>query len=496
MLNRSDRDFHERLDQAAAQRAKEHNEQLARAAREHERVQEGAKLEIQRLILEQEQERIRREEAQRRELERLHQEKAQQEAEAQRRKFEAKQREEEAARKAAEQQRQLQEAEARIRAQKEQEETARKQKSEQEEAERKAKEAAAAAEKARAQQAVHIQQKSAPTSLSTVVTSTRAPQPPASEIEGLHAKYLELHKQMKEFRVTFAKRKVGDPLKEPIGDARRKLRMRMGQITNVRKDSVQAIGRMREEVFNFALNTPGPTIDIRPFIVNYKIPNSISEADAQYPAFLLYVFICFEKSLLKQFEKEAANNDGRIIQEIGLIAASLLADQKYMWNGIPMTDIVLAKLHHHCPILFGIRGDMSTREGQQRLGWLPIEGGAPEMNAYSERMKGLGCGFAALSLRQFSGKTPAIPMSEYWRAVVSICNTPPTQLYPGHFFVLRGLLQDYARKFMTFYGVQAKAVLRRATIDLPARSPQRAMDAAKLVRVLPDGWRNERISLD
>jgi nucleoporin GLE1 len=48
---------------------------------------------------------------------------------------------------------------------------------------------------------------------------------------------------------------------------------------------------------------------------------------------------------------------------------------------------------------------------------------------------------------------------------------------------------------MAFYGVQAKGVLRRATIDVPARAPARCKEAAGTISVLPEGWKKERIFL-
>lgn len=494
-LSISDSQFNEKLDQDAAERAKRHAEQLAYAAEEHERVWRNAKMEIERLALEEEKARLRHEEEQRREIERLKQEKAREEELAQRRALEAKQREEQAARQAAEYQRRLQEADARIRAQKEQEAAAERQKQEKQEADRKSAEAAAAAEKARQQapQQPTPQPAAAPTQVAAPKPATSAPAPSAS-FDQLHNQYLQLHQRMKEFRKAFWEehKKPSSPLKGPVGDARRALRTRLGQINVERKDSAAAIKRLRTECFDVALTTPGPMVDIRPYIVSHQIPQLANENDAAYPAFLLYVWICFEKFLIKQFEKEAANTDGRIIQEIGLIAASLFGDQKYMWNGLPLTDIALAKLHKACPPLFGIRGTMETKEGRLRLGWR--EDSTPE--TYSQRMRGIGAGYASMSLRSFASKTPAIATSEYWRAIVSICNTPPDQLWPGHFAILSGLIRDYYKKFIQFYGVPARGVLRRAIVDLPARAPERCKDAASTIAVLQENWKRERFSLD
>jgi nucleoporin GLE1 len=503
-LSISDREFNEKLDQAAAERAKQHAQQLAYAAEEHERVFRSAKLEIERIALEEEQARLRHEENQKREIERLKQEKAREEAEAQRRALEARQREEEAARQAAEHKKKLQEADARIKAQRDQQAAAEKQKKEKDEADRKAAEAAAAAEKAR-QQAPPPQQPTAqptpaPAPAPAVTQVAAAPKPsaaaqaPSTNADQIHAKYLELHQRMKAFRNAFWEehKKPTSPLKGPVGDARRAIRTRLGQITVERKDSAAAIKRLRTECFDIALTTPGPMVDIRQYIVSHQIPQLANENEAAYPAFLLYVWICFEKFLVKQFEKEAANTDGRIIQEIGLIAASLFGDQKYMWKGLPLIDIALAKLHKACPPLFGIRGTMDTKEGRLRLGWQ--EDSTPE--SYSQRMRGIGAGYASMSLRSFAAKAPAIAVSEYWRAISSICNTPSEQLWPGHFAILSGLIRDYHKKFIHFYGVPARGVLRRAVVDLPLRAPERCKDAASTIAVYRETWKRENFSLD
>lgn len=508
-LSISDQNFNEQLDQAAAERARLHEEQLARAAEEHAKVLRGAELELQRLTLEEEKERLRSQEEQQRAIEKLQKEKVQQQAEAQRRQLEAQRREEEIARQAAEHQKKVQEAEARQKAQKEHEAIAERQRKEKEDADRRAKETADAAEKTRAQQAAQqaqqqqLQQQrpaqtvptvtAQPTAAAKTPSSTQAPN---DNINNIHTKYLELHNRMKEFRVTFwnQNKKVGQPLKEPIGNARRNMRLKLGQINVARATSQLAIKSLRADSFDVAVNTPGPTVDIRPFLVSQAIPPLANEAEAQYPAFLLYMWIMFEKFLLKQFEKEAANEDGRIIQEIGLIAASLFADQRYMWKGISLIDVLLAKMHHICPILFGVRGSMNTVEGQKRLGWMPIDKQPPTGEIYMQRIRGLSAGYAAMSLRAFK-TVPALPMSEYWRIVVLVCNTPPGDMYPGHFAILNGLLRDFYKKFLGFYGVQARGVLRRAIVDVPARAPPRCKDAAGTISVFQEQWMKENVFL-
>jgi nucleoporin GLE1 len=496
-LSISDRDFNERLDQAAAERAKLHEQQLARAAEEHSKVIKGAELEIQRLQLEEEQARERRIHAQQQEVERLKREQAQEAAEAQRVLLEAKLRDAEAARQAAEQQRKIQDADARI---KEQSAAAEKHKKEKDEADRRAKMAADAAAKAPVLQQSHplqpppataLRPPAAPTAMTTPTASTGAP---ATNFEPNHAQYLAMHAYMKVFRKSFVQEHGGkgstSPLKPILGEARREIRGRLGQVTTVRADSQRIINTIRTNCLIPALEFKGPTVDIRPYLISKDIPPLKNEADAQYPAYLLYLFMCFMKLTLKQFKAQASGTDTRILQEVGLIAASLLGDKKYMWLGtIPLSDLFVAKLHHNCPLLFGVRGTMDTAQGRIRLGLIPYKGQEPTEKEYRETMRGLGAGYAAMSLRSFTGASPAIPMAEYWRAVVSICNTPTEDLWPGHFSVLHGLLGDYHTKFVQHYGVQAAAVLRRAVVDLPRRAPPRCKDTAGTVAVLPLNWK-------
>lgn len=502
MLTRNDRDFHERLDKASAERARLHDEQLAKAAQEHLRIQEGAKLEMERLLLEQEQEQLKRAEVQRKEVERLRQEKAQQEAEAQRQRLEAKKKEEELARQSAEHQRQIQEADARVKAQREQEAAAQRQR---EAAAAKAKEDAAAAAVADAQARANAQRPSQPQPTSAPAPSAPRPVPAAipaqssasasssAGVEELHRKYIELHARMKKFRTEFAEsvKEKGHPLKNVVGEARRSLRLRLGQIGIDRKTTQAAIANIREECFNKALNTQGPTVDIRPYLITQQLDVQ-QEADAQYPAFLLYMWIMYQKCVIQSWISEADTQGGVALQEVGLITASLFADKRYMVKeSVPLTDIILAKMHRRCPLLFGIRGNTTTAGGVFNLG---LDKFRDDENVYARTITGVSAGYASLCLRHFKDKAPPFPMVSYWRAVVQVINTPSAQIYAGHYYAAKGLLRDFAHKFLLYYGMPAKAVLRRATKHFPGQAitdrPGVAI-AADLVRVLSDSWKSD-----
>lgn len=506
MLLRSDEAFTKNLDKTAAESAQTYQQQLLKAADEHEKVRTEAELEQKRLVEEQEAQQREREEKIRRDLERLEAEKAR---EARERELEAKKREAEAARQAAEHQRKLQEAEAKARAQRDEEEAAQRKEQQREKEARKA-QAAAEAAKAKAnalKQPVPPAQAPSTVPVSSLLTSSKpaaaptstpspaasAGAPPSADVEIIHTKYMELHRRMKEFWKPFKKECAtpGNPMKALVGDLRRDMRKCISQVSVSRQDSKVIIQKLRA-IFATARNAGGPTVDIRPFVISRDIPPLSADEQAQYPAILLYAFICFEKFVIKQFANEAANDDGRVTNELGVIAASLMMDKDLIWNGVPLVDLLLAKYHSACPILFGVHGDMKNVEGMRRLGCISA-GEQLQLNDYHQRMLGLGCGFAAMSLRAVA--SPAIPMSEYWRALSRLCNTPVDAIYSGHFYVLKGLVRDQAKKFIMLYGVPGKALLRHAVTVLPKRAPARAKAAAGIASVLPDTWKAQGISI-
>lgn len=524
MLINSDRDFNERLDLAAAERAKLHQEELARAAAEHERVRQSAERARQWHILEEEKRKQQQEEEENRALERARKEKLELEIASQKRRLEEQRREEIERRQAAERARQLAENEARLKAEKLKQEAEEKRRAEQAESDRKAHEASAAAEKARAQRAEQVQQAQqralqqipqqihqqplqqlpkppAEPATSLIPTSGLSSTTPAhataasplissiAEREVLHKKYLDVHKRLKEFRKNMINWSKQNPeLKSQLGDARRSLRTRVGQITGARAANTATIAKIRESLRS-AANAGGPMIDIRPFIVS-QIPQLSNNSEAQFPGFLLYLLNQFAKSMIAQFVGEASN-EGKIIDAIGVIGISIFSDEEFKWRGVSLIDVLIAKFHAICPVLWGIYGRENTQHGKQRLGWARAEPGGPFVttNVHNERMLGLGSGFASLTLRNFSKnkKVNPWPNTEFWRALACIVNTPSADITSTHLIVLKAMLADHVEKFITLFGYAAVAALRTAVIDFPARAP--ASESANMLKVVPDVWK-------
>ena len=215
--------------------------------------------------------------------------------------------------------------------------------------------------------------------------------------------------------------------------------------------------------------------------------------DRNGPALLVYLLNIFAKAIVAQFIDEAGVKP-LISDPLGTVASHIFAIGNFRWKGISLIDILIAKMHVVCPILFGIYGDEGTNEGKQRLGWWRDEKNGPFVpeQRHFERMTGLGAGFAGISLRNYEKAQAQNPYPDqhYWQAFSRIVNVPQKEISQTHFVVLKGLIENYESKFLNFYGDAAIAALRLALIELPMRSAPTA--AAKALSGLVDMLKKEK----
>ncbi|THY29093.1 GLE1-domain-containing protein [Aureobasidium pullulans] len=518
-----ERAWRQQQDERDAEQERLHQQALAQAAAEHERILRNAieTAEIEALKLERE--RKQKEEEAHRALEAERSAKAAREAaDRQRRKDELERQEQEQLKRAAEE-KELQERQARLAEQRQKDEAdALRRKQEKESSDRKAKEeadaaaaAAAAATKAAAQpaqapvngqsqaqppqvqpaQTLATQPSIAPTTQpvaqpsiqaasttpSTATTTAAAASPLKStptQLEALHKQYLTIHKRLKEVR----RKTLQQCKKNPsygitdIGDYRRKLNMLMGQFT-VDKVSNRAVVKKILELLVKLRQFTEPSIDITPLLA---IPPD--NVERRMPAPFVYLLNLVAKNALKQF----CNDNVVVVDAVAILVATVFSKTEFLFNDTTsLLDILLAKYHMVCPVLFGIYGDETTRQGRARVGWQLVDDSYIDAELHKVRMTGLAIGYGCLSLRDFSKSKMQnpFPPTNYWRALSYFANTPPAQLQPTHFIVLRALVETHVEKFLKYYGHAGIVALRRVLVELPKNAPKSA--AKETVEVLP-----------
>lgn len=507
---RTQQEFQDKLDRDADGREAAHRAALAKAAAEHERIRKGAERERERIEAQIQLERKEREDAEQREIQRLRQEKTDRELAQRQRELKRAEALEAEKKKEAE----LHAAQAQAAAAEKQ----RAEKAAQDAKEAAATEAAAQQELARraneeretAQEAAEARERALNTQNTAVVAPpSKAPIVAKAtgnpNVDAEHHRYLEIHQKLKELRKYMVeKSKQNAQLKQRMGDFRRTIRKCVGQLTGGQAANtapVSGIGLPTNATANRALQRAEiiktlqaaiqfsqPQVDVTLFLAT-RPPTT---ADTKGPALLIYLLNIFAKALVSQFVNEAGVSP-KSADPVGIIGSLIFATDEFRWNGISLIDILIAKYHVICPVLFGIYGDESTNEGKRRSGWIIKDGAWITEQQHAERMTGLGAGFAAISLRNYSKSKMQNPYPHYnfWTVLARIVDVPPSQLTSTHFTVLKAMIENNEFRILDFFGGAGKMALRKALIELPQQSGMNSV-AAKAVAILPDILRKEK----
>lgn len=210
-------------------------------------------------------------------------------------------------------------------------------------------------------------------------------------------------------------------------------------------------------------------IDPSHFLFDERQPVQGAANNDALPSLFLFLMNHFAKGVVNQFITESSANT-KTADPIGVLVAATFSDPAFLWRGKPLIDILIAKFYIVCPVLFGARGLEKTEQGRERVGWKRRGPNAwmPESEHYDRQM-GLGAGFAAISLRDFSRskKQNPYPMTHYWEAFAKIVNTPPSDMSNTQCIVLKAMIDHYEQRFLQFYGTAAVAALRLALVDYP-----------------------------
>ena len=225
-----------------------------------------------------------------------------------------------------------------------------------------------------------------------------------------------------------------------------------------------------------ANNVQSQLVDPSDFVIAQRDPvQGATHNEPQLPSLFLYLLNIFAKATISQFINEAGARP-ETADPVGVCVAATFSEPDFLWRGVSLIDILLAKFRVVCPVLFGYRGSEKTEQGRQRLGWWKDGGRWIPEQQHMDRMTGLGAGFGAISLRKFaqSKKQNPYPPRNYWTAMARIINTPSAEISSTQCVVLKSMIQNYEHKFIEFYGTAALAALRASLLEFPARAPEKS----------------------
>ncbi|GAP90544.2 putative gle1-like protein [Rosellinia necatrix] len=300
-----------------------------------------------------------------------------------------------------------------------------------------------------------------------------APSAPLTS-KGPTDKYIVIHQNLKKLRSSLAEQAKSTPaLKARMGDMRRELRKSLGQMVTEKggnkKQTTTIQGLLQESLSG---DVPSSMVDPSQYIADQREPmDGALHNEAELPSLFLYLLNIFAKTIINQFINECGAQP-KAADPLGVVAAQIFSHKAYHWRGKTLIDILMAKYRVACPVLFGYRGSESTEQGRIRLGWRKDGAGWTPEQQHIDKMKGLAVGYAAISLRDFSksANTNPWPPSKYWTSLARIVNTPPAEISNTQCVVLRGMIEIYEERFILFYGSAAIAALRSALIEFPHKA--------------------------
>ncbi|RBQ78911.1 hypothetical protein VDGD_01351 [Verticillium dahliae] len=298
-------------------------------------------------------------------------------------------------------------------------------------------------------------------------------------------RYAQIHQELKKLRKELDKQSkvAGSPLKGKLGDMRRQARKAMGQLTAGKGANAKPINTivatLKESLDG---SVPSYLVDGSIFVADSRDPvEGAVHNGPQLPAVFIYLLSHLSKAMIHQFASEVGANP-KSAEPIGIVAAHLFSNPDFHWRGKSMIDILIAKFRVACPVLFGARGNDRTEAGRLAVGWRREDGRWISEQAHSDRMTGLGAGFASISLRDFSkaSKKNPYPPSHYWTAMAKIVNSPPALISNTQYTVLKAMIDGHETRFLQFYGNAAIEALRTALVEFPKKAPATSHTAQAL----------------
>jgi nucleoporin GLE1 len=292
-----------------------------------------------------------------------------------------------------------------------------------------------------------------PATASTTTRSTAA-EGQTTGARAIHAKYIDVHKRLKKLRAA-AGNITDKDLKRRTGDFRREIKKSVGQLT-IDSKANQVPFKKIQAALTAAAALSQPTLDIREYIVQ-DLPSEVNQAQNTAGVVQTYLLNIFAKAVFAQLVNEAGASP-QSAEPIGTIAVRIFSANEFRWQGVSLIDILLAKFHAKCPLLFGLTG--ATGSG--------------------EAMTGIGAGFAALSLRDFgkSALKNPFPPTNYWQSLAGLLNTPPDRIGEVHCILLKAMIENHAARFIRFFGQAAIVALRKAIVEVPKHAPKGAANSA------------------
>ncbi|KAK7207711.1 GLE1-like protein-domain-containing protein [Myxozyma melibiosi] len=248
------------------------------------------------------------------------------------------------------------------------------------------------------------------------------------------------------------------PLQKRCSEIRRKVKPKLGQITNSHTQIRKIIGELKlllEEV-----QEAGPDLAYR------------------------YVLNAFSKAVVDQAETETIVSPTSAFP-LGTLCIYLMSQHPLL------RDLLIARFVKKCPYVIGYTCPINTEEGRIRMGYKRVDDKWEDETQYCERMGGIMMVWAAMTgMGNATQSVQPYPMIHSWTFAARIMNTPVDQLTNAHYTVAAAWWDLNAQRFLAAYGMQSQKMLTLMWDKWTAAASEKRYPAAARLRLLGETWRD------
>ncbi|KAK9245998.1 GLE1-like protein-domain-containing protein [Lipomyces tetrasporus] len=238
---------------------------------------------------------------------------------------------------------------------------------------------------------------------------------------------------------------------------KRKIRPKLGQLTNSRQQIRKILGEL-----------------------TVIVDEARGKSDLCYKWLLNFL----SKSIVSQAETETTVSPISAFP-LGTLAVFMMSKHDVL------RDLLIARFVKKCPYVIGYTCSVDTEEGRIRMGYKRIEGKWEDDAMYCERMGGIASVWGVMTQIGFplnANISHPYPMYHSWTFVSRMLNLPPESLTNAHFTVMASWWELTARRFLVAYGKQAHKLLTTVWDAWTRAASGRRYPAAARLRILGEQW--------
>ncbi|KAI0460877.1 hypothetical protein LJB42_001524 [Komagataella kurtzmanii] len=279
-----------------------------------------------------------------------------------------------------------------------------------------------------------------------------------SDVAKQFVSYKKQIEQIKKEIVEGLKKPENSELKKQVNQLKRKINPKFGQLNN----STSQLQKITREVLQL-----------------------VGEALNLGELGLKWILNFMAKAIVSQAETEVTVSP-RAATPLANLAVSLMTE-------IPdFKTYLMARFVKKCPLIIGYTCKIDTEDGRIRMGWKRNSDGKWEDETrYNERLGGIAMVYFVIT--QLRVEPDLVPISESWKFLARMLNTPLELLSNVHFLVTSNWWDACAIEFVNTYGEQAKKLMNLVWDDWTASVSDKKFSGAARLRLLGEDYVNGSI---